>query len=140
MSKLTRFRDEKRRMNREVVKQTRRMWVKGRIKKKWKGLKGGCYHTPPSTPPLAIMNLQTMTRFRYFHFCINMLKWQVLIYWFKQKSPTTFLIWQPTKTCKKVFAIFEVLFPEMCSWFFFFKSKLLLSCWMLTKFQPTVLL
>jgi hypothetical protein len=58
------------------------------------------------------MNLQTMVGFRYFHFCINMLKWLFFIFGFRQKSHITFQILQPTETCKKVFAIFEVSFSQ----------------------------
>jgi hypothetical protein len=41
------------------------------------GIKKGAlpYTTASSSPPLAIMNLQTMVGFHYFHFHINILKW-----------------------------------------------------------------
>jgi hypothetical protein len=68
------------------------------------------YATTSSSPTLAIMNLQTMVGLPYFHFHINMLEWRFCISRFKQKFPTTFIFWQPTKTYKKVLVICEVSF------------------------------
>jgi hypothetical protein len=54
--------------------------------KKVEGIKRGTlpYVVTFSSPTLAIMNLQMMARFPYFHFHINMLKWQSSIYGFRQ--------------------------------------------------------
>jgi hypothetical protein len=63
-----------------------------------------------SSPTLAIMNLQMMVGFPYFHFRINMLKWRSSISRFKQKIYITFIIQQPIETYKKVLAICEFVF------------------------------
>ncbi len=116
---------------------------------KWKELRGGgglLYATTSLSPTLAIMILQMTAWFPYFHFRINMLKWQSSIFGFREKFPTTFIIYQPIKTFKKVLATCEVFFLQKYNefepfhpWIFYFlKFKLILSCWMLT-FQVTVL-
>jgi hypothetical protein len=61
--------------------------------KKIEGIKRGVlpYVITSLSPTFAIMNLQTMAGFPYFHFRINMLKWRSSIYGFKQKFPITFI-------------------------------------------------
>jgi hypothetical protein len=63
-------------MKREVVRQTRRMRARGRMGKV-EGIKRGPlpYVATFLSSTLAIMILQRTTRFPYFHFHINMLKW-----------------------------------------------------------------
>jgi len=45
--KLKRSGDERRGMKRKVVKQIKRMRMRGRMGKKWKELRGGHYHKSP---------------------------------------------------------------------------------------------
>ncbi len=110
--------------------------------KKWKELRGGAlpYVIASLSLTLAIMNLQMMARFHYFHFCINVLKWRSSISGFRQKFLITFIIKQPIETYKKVLAICE-FFPLKYSEFgpfrprfYFFKSNFFLSCQMLMTF------
>jgi len=94
---------------------------------KMEGIKRGAvpYVITSLFPTLAIMNLQTIAGFIYFHFHINMLKRWSSISRFRQKFPITFIIQQPTKTYKKVLAICEFFFLKhnefgpFCPCFFF---------------------
>jgi hypothetical protein len=104
---------------------------------KMEGIKKGAlpYDATSSFPTIAIINLQMIVGFCYFHFHINMLKWRSSIFGFVKKFPTTFLIQQPTKTCKKGLTICEVFFSQnVLMKCFFLKSKLFLSCRILAKF------
>jgi hypothetical protein len=96
-------------MRREVVTDWKN-GSEGEDAKKMEGIKRGSlpYVVTFLFPTLVIMNLQTMAGFTYFHFCINMLKWQSSIFEFRQKISITFIIQQPNETYKNVLTICEL--------------------------------
>jgi hypothetical protein len=91
------------------------------------------YDANSSSPTFAIMNLQMMARFPYFHSRINMLKWWSSIFRFRKKNSFTFIIQQPIETYKKALAICEFVFSKYSEFgpfrpWFFFKVQIILSC------------
>jgi hypothetical protein len=80
-------------MRREVVTNWKNE-SEGKDGKKMEGIKRGAlpYVVTSLSPTLAIMNLQMMAGFPYFHFRINRLKWQSSISGFRQTFPITFII------------------------------------------------
>jgi len=125
------------------------MIMRGRMGKKWKELRRGCYHMLPPfhLHPLQLWICKWWQGFPILICVINVLKWIFSICGFRH-NPNTSIIWQPTLFIKTFLQYVKVFFPEI-QWiwaivaaklFFKFELKLFLSCQMLTTFLLTTFL